>query len=69
MLNVFLGCHMKDTVGALLRERWKEKENAACQHPQLSQERSFSGILTGASLCTTCGAIIESQSQEKGKSQ
>ena len=51
---------MKDTVGALLRERWKEKGKPACEHPELSRERSFSGILTGASICTTCGAIIKS---------
>lgn len=39
---------MKDTVGILLRERWKEKGNPYCQHPELSRERSFSGTLTGA---------------------
>ena len=52
---------MKDTVGALLRERWRDNGNPACQHLELSQERSFSGTLTGASLCTTCGAIVEGQ--------
>jgi len=39
---------MKDTVGLLLRERWKEKGTPYCPHPEFSQERSFSGTLTGA---------------------
>jgi len=52
---------MKDTVGLLLRERWKEKGNPDCPHTELSQERSFSGTLTGAQICTTCGAFIDSR--------
>jgi len=48
---------MKDTLGMLLRERWKEKGNPACPHPELSPERSFSGVITGVSICTTCGAL------------
>lgn len=55
---------MKDTVGLLLRERWKQKGNPVCQHSELSQERSFSGTLTGAQLCTTCGAFIGRMSEK-----
>ena len=57
---------MKDAVGMLLRERWKEKGNPACIHAELSQERSFSGLLTGASICTTCGAIIKINAEKRG---
>jgi hypothetical protein len=50
---------MKDTVGWLLREAWKANGKPDCRHEELSEERSFSGVLTGAYICTTCGARIE----------
>ena len=57
---------MKDTVGMLLREAWKAAGQHKCLHAVLSQERSFSGIITGAYVCTTCGTLIElNPSQQK----
>ena len=58
---------MKDAVGWLLREAWRAKGNPSCLHPELSQERSFSGVITGAYICTTCGVLIEDSRVEKGK--
>ncbi len=58
---------MKDAVGWLLREAWRAKGNPNCLHPELSQERSFSGVITGAYICTTCGVLIEDSGVEKGK--
>lgn len=49
---------MKDTVGGTLREAWREKGNPECIHPELSLERSFSGVTTGAYICTTCGTLV-----------
>lgn len=49
---------MKDTEGLSLREAWKQKGTSECLHPALSTERSFSGVLTGAYLCTTCGHLM-----------
>jgi hypothetical protein len=49
---------MKDTAGVALREAWKEKGDPQCIHPDLSLERSFSGVTTGAYICTMCGALI-----------
>lgn len=49
---------MKDTVGWLLREAWKAKGMPDCLHRELSEERSFSGVTTGAYICTTCGSLI-----------
>jgi hypothetical protein len=49
---------VKDTVGILLREAWKQKEKSDCQHPELSKERSYSGVVTGVYLCTTCGHVM-----------
>lgn len=48
---------MKDAVGYLLREAWKDKGNEVCVHPEWSQERSFGGVLTGGRICTTCGLV------------
>ena len=56
---------MKDAMGMLLREAWKAKGNPECRHGELSVERSFSGVLTGAYICTTCGALIERSRVEK----
>ena len=53
---------MKDTVGMLLREVWKAKGNPVCSHTELSLERSFSGVLTGAYVCTRCGALTHNRS-------
>jgi hypothetical protein len=44
---------MKDTVGWLLREAWKTKGGPDCLNRELSKERSFSGVTTGAYICTT----------------
>ena len=41
--------------GILLRDAWNEQGNAECQHPEVSKEPSFSGTVTGWSICTTCG--------------
>ena len=49
---------MKDTVGWLLREAWKANGRPDCLHRELSEERSFSGVTTGAYICTTCGSLI-----------
>src|SRR5262249_23692366 len=34
-------------------------------HPELSPERSFSGVVTGFNICTTCGQLIQSHMGEK----
>ena len=49
---------MKDTEGLWLRETWKRKGALECLHPELSPERSFSGVVTGAYICTTCGYLM-----------
>jgi hypothetical protein len=49
---------MKDTVGSALREAWRAKGNPECIHSELSLERSCSGVVTGAYVCTTCGALV-----------
>jgi hypothetical protein len=49
---------MKDTRGYMLRETWKEQEKSGCHHPEVSEESSFSGTVTGWYLCTTCGHRI-----------
>ena len=46
---------MKDTMGLGLREAWKEQGKSNCHHPEMSKETSFSGTVTGWSVCTTCG--------------
>jgi hypothetical protein len=46
---------MKDTIGLLLRDAWKDKGRDVCHHPEVSKETSFSGTVTGWSICTTCG--------------
>ena len=46
---------MKDTMGLRLREAWKEQGKSHCHHPDMSKETSFSGTVTGWSVCTTCG--------------
>lgn len=53
---------MKDTVGASLREAWKQKGDLECIHQELSLERSFAGVPTGSYICTTCGAVISARS-------
>ena len=52
------GTTMKDSMGYRLREAWKEKGNPLCSHADLSQERSFSGVTTGAYVCSMCGALM-----------
>jgi len=47
---------MKDSDGIRLRERWKQNGNPDCPHAGLSEERSFSGVITGSYICTLCGA-------------
>ena len=49
---------MKDTAGSALREAWRAKGNPECMHSELSLERSFSGVVTGAYVCTTCGILV-----------
>jgi hypothetical protein len=56
---------MKDTVGWLLREAWKANGRPDCMHRELSEERSFSGVTTGAYICTTCGSL--SKRHEPGR--
>lgn len=46
---------MKDTVGFLLRETWKQQGKQECLHVELSKEGTFSGCFTDSYLCTTCG--------------
>lgn len=53
---------MKDAVGSSLREAWKRMGNATCNHPELSLERSFAGVITGSYICTTCGALMNARS-------
>ena len=49
---------MKDTAGGALREAWRDKGSPECIHPELSLERSCSGVITGAYICTICGALV-----------
>lgn len=49
---------MKDTVGMLLREAWKARGQTNCLHQDLTQERTISGVITGAYICTRCGALL-----------
>jgi hypothetical protein len=46
---------MYDTIGMMLREAWQQSGKTHCHHPKRSEERSCSGISTGAYICTTCG--------------
>lgn len=46
---------MKDTMGVMLREAWKEQGKSDCPHSEVRREYSFAGTVTGWSLCTTCG--------------
>jgi hypothetical protein len=57
---------MKDTLGMLLREAWRDWGESDCQHPELSNERSFSGTVTGAYICTTCGHLLR---MERGQAE
>ena len=56
---------VKDTVGLMLREAWQKNGKTECLHPELSAERSFSGVVTGFNICTTCGQLLHSHMQEK----
>jgi hypothetical protein len=56
---------MKDAAGFLLREAWREKGNPECIHPELSLERSFSGIVTGSYICTTCGRLVKQDNENE----
>jgi hypothetical protein len=59
---------MYDTDGQLLREAWKASAQQQCPHANFALERSCGGILTGYSLCRTCGmrgTLLSSGSQEK----
>jgi len=49
---------MKDTEGLQLRETWQRKGKPECLHSERSRERSFSGVVTGAYICTTCGHLM-----------
>ena len=49
---------MKDTVGVMLREAWKQKGSPDCHHPEVEIERSFSGTVTGCHICTACGQTL-----------
>ena len=41
---------LKDTMGLMLREAWKEQGKSGCHHPETSKEISFSGTVTGWDL-------------------
>lgn len=56
---------MKDTVGLMLREAWRQNGKPECLHPELSPERSFSGVRTGFNVCTTCGALVACHTEEQ----
>ena len=55
---------MKDSQAIMLREQWKQDGNRDCAHTALSQERSFSGVITGSYICTLCGAQTSPSSVE-----
>ena len=46
---------MYDTDGQMLRETWKANGQAPCAHTNYAAERSCGGVLTGHSICRTCG--------------
>ena len=59
---------MKDTVGLMLREAWKQKGKPNCSHHQLITEHSFSGTVTGCYICTSCGQLMQMQRREQAGS-
>ncbi len=50
---------MRDTVGLMLREAWKQQGKPNCSHHQLIREHSSSGAVTGCYICTTCGQFMQ----------
>jgi len=52
---------MKATLRALLQEA-STRGNAICIHPNITLQRSFSGILTGFHMCTVCKAVLRMSS-------
>lgn len=49
---------MYDTDGQMLREAWKANGQAPCAHTHYAAERSCGGVLTGHSICRTCGTRL-----------
>ncbi|BCA56045.1 hypothetical protein W02_31850 [Nitrospira sp. KM1] len=49
---------MKDALGMMLRDAWREKGNPDCPHLSLSRETGFAGTFTEAYLCTVCGTAL-----------
>lgn len=47
-----------------LRERWKNKGNPTCDHPDLEKEY-IQGYDTGSMVCTTCGESFYSSELEQ----
>jgi len=58
---------VKDTVGLMLREGWKQKGTPDCSHPEFAKEYSFSGTVTGCYICTTCGQLMQMQYPGAGR--
>jgi len=58
---------VKDTVGYMLREAWKQKGEPGCRHPKREIERSFSGTVTGCHVCTTCGHLLRMSLTSAGR--
>jgi hypothetical protein len=52
------GSRMNIDVGARLREQWKAKGSAQCDHPEVAMERADCGQSTGHYICTTCGGMV-----------
>jgi hypothetical protein len=56
---------MNIEAGARLREHWKAKGSAPCDHPEVAIERADRGQTTGHYICTTCGGIVTDISGRK----
>ena len=52
--------NMKVEEGARLRARWNTQKSPICSHEILSLERTHHDRMTGAYICTTCGALFNS---------
>ena len=57
---------MKDTMGVMLREAWKEQGKSDCPHSEVRREYSFAVTVTGWSLCTTCGHQVSMEPVPEG---
>jgi hypothetical protein len=55
---------MKDMLGLMFREAWKEKGRSECPHPDLHKEYSFSGTATGCYICVTCGQLMRMEQSQ-----